>query len=423
MRQSAAMDLFVAGLSHRTAPIALRERVSVVPARAPAVLARLLDAGGLAEGMVLSTCNRTEIYGRVGEGDGPVASVDLFRHLAEDDLDPESLGEHLYAHQGDAAVTHLFRVTAGLESMVLGEPQIAGQVSTAYEVARRFGTAGPLIHRAVPRALQVGKRVRSQTGIGRGVASVAGAGVSLVKHVFRDLSALPIVTVGAGETVRTALTALRKHAHGPLTVLNRTHERAWKLAEAHGGRAAELRGVAAHVADADIVITATGAAEPLLLAADLKPLLSRRRGRPLLILDLGVPRDVDAALRDHEGVFLYDVDDLQAIADRGRKERVLEVPRAEAIIAGALDDWRRRRRGLDADPAMRGLLDGLLGLRRNVVSGERGLSDHERKVADRVTGKFVDRLIRRLAPRIKSGEADVDALLDALGVERRDTEE
>jgi len=410
------MHLFVAGLSHQTAPIALRERFALSPEAVPAALDRLRANGGCAEGMLLSTCNRFEIYGRLDDGRGPVAAAPLLRRLAQAGVDVEALAPHVYARQGDDALEHLFRVTSGLESMILGEPQIAGQVSAAYDVARTVGSAGPLIHRAVPRAIQVGRRVRNETTICQGVASVAGAAVTLAKRVFRNLDSASLLTIGAGDTVRTALAALRKTAHGPLVVTNRSVERAETLADEFGGQADGLEGLARRAAEADVVVTATGASEPLLLADELLPLLKGRRRRPLLILDLGVPRDVDPAVGEHEGVFLYAVDDLNSIADGGRQARLAQVPKAEAIIRGALVDFRRRRKGLDADPAIRGLLDGLLGLRRDLVAGEKGLTKEERKVADRVTGKFVDRLLRRLAPRVKEGKAGANEVLEAFGI-------
>jgi glutamyl-tRNA reductase len=268
----------------------------------------------------------------------------------------------------------------------------------------------------VPRALQVGKRVRTETALARGIASVAGAAVGLAGRVFRDVSTCSILAIGAGETVTTALATLRAECDGRLVVANRTAARAEKVAAAFGGSAAPLADVARLAAEADIVVAATGAPEPHLRAADLAAHLDRRGVRPLLVLDLGVPRDVDPAVGELAGVYLHTVDDLHAIAARGRAERAAEVPKAEAIVATALSDFRRRRRDLDAEPAIKALLEGMLEVRESALSGEKGLTDAERAAAERVSGKLVDKLLRRLAPRLKDGSVEPRELLDAFGI-------
>ena len=417
------MELLVAGLSHRTAPISLRERLALGPAELPAALDGLLTRVGLPEGLILSTCNRTEIYGRPESVDHAAHVRDYLAGLRPElsgELDPD---RHLYLHRGDDAVRHLFRVVSGLDSLVLGEVDIARQVNRAYDVACSAGAVGPVLNRAVPRALQVGKRVRTRTSICRGIASVAGAAVSLVDRVFRDPASCSVLAVGAGDTVRTALRSLcPRTAEGRLVVVNRTRSRAESVAQEFGGRAGSLDDLPALAADADVVITATNASEPLLLDGELGPRLAGRRSRPLLVLDLGVPRDVDPSLAKRRGVYLYAVDDLHAIAERGRQERALEIPKAEAIVSLAVSDFRRRQRHLSAAPAIRSLLDGLLAMRTDVVRGEKGLTASERAAADRVTGKLVDRMLRRLAPRLKDGSAGAREVLDAFGIEPPDAD-
>lgn len=411
------MQMLVAGLSHRTAPVAVRERVALPAHEVPAALDSLLTRVGFREGLILSTCNRTEVYGLVGPR-GDHGTIESFftglRPGLDGILDPAS---HLYLHQGESALRHVFRVASGLDSMVLGEQEIARQMSGAYDVACSSGAAGPMLRRMVPRALQVGKRVRTETGLCRGTASVAGAAVSLCERVFRDVAGCSILTIGAGETVRSALKSLRPGARGRLVIANRSAERAEALARDFSGEAVPLESLATHAASADIVVTATGAPAPHLTRDALRKALGRRGSRPLLILDLGVPRDVDPAIRDLTGVYLYDVDDLQGIAESGRKARELEVPRAEAIVQMAVSDFRRRQRELGADPAIRALLDGLLSMRTDLIAREPGLDATQRAVADRVTGKFVDRLLRRIAPRLKQGDAGAREVLEAFGIE------
>jgi glutamyl-tRNA reductase len=409
------MDLFVAGLSHHTAPLALRERIALPPEETPKALDRLLHDEGFPEGFILSTCNRTEVYVRGDGDDAARRALAFFEKLRPSAW--EELRGHVRLIGGDDAVRHLFRVAAGLDSLILGEPQIARQMSDAYDLACSAGGAGPLLRRAVPRALQVGKRVRTETGIGRGIASVAGAAAGLAERVFRDVPGCSILTIGAGETVETALAALRKDARGRLVVANRTPARAEALAARFGGVAAPLADVARLASECDVVVAATAATEPLLLARELSPHLAKRGARPLLVLDLGVPRDVEAAVGEIAGVYVHTIDDLHAIAERGRAERAAEAPKAEAIVTAALSDFKRRRRELDVEPAIKALLDGMLDVRQAALAGEKGLTPEERAAAERVSGKLVDKLLRRLAPRLKDGTATPREILDAFGIE------
>jgi len=415
------MDLLVAGLSHHTAPLALRERFALAPDQVPHALDRLVHAEGFPEGLILSTCNRTEIYARPGGADA-AGRVRAFLERLRPEIAAE-LRRHVYLREGDEAVQHLFRVAAGLDSLIVGEPEIVRQMSDAYGLACSAGTAGPVLHRVVPRALQVGKRVRTDTGLARGIASVAGAAVGLAGRVFRDVSTCSILAIGAGETVATALTALRPQTEGRLVVANRTLGRAEILAARFRGTAAPLADAARLAGEVDIVVAATASPDPHLLVRDLGPHVARRGARPLLILDLGVPRDVEAAVGELPGVYLHSVDDLHSIAARGRAERAAEVPKAEAIVATALSDFKRRRRDLDAEPAIKALLDGMLEVRESALTGEKGLSAAERAAAERVSGKLVDKLLRRLAPRLKDGSVEPRDILDAFGIEAPEEKE
>jgi glutamyl-tRNA reductase len=387
--------------------------VALPPDELPHALEALVRRAGFDEGLLLSTCNRTEVYGRC---DAPERSRRATEFLTSLRGGVPGIERHLYVREGDDALRHLFRVASGLDSMVVGEVEIQRQLSDAYEAARRAGTAGPLLHRAVPRALQIGKRVRTETGIARGVSSVAGAAVALAERIFRDVATCRVVTVGAGETVETALRALRPRASGPLVVLNRTLDRAARVAAAWGGAAGPLTELREHLADADIVVAATAASAPLVRVEDVAP-FAARRGRPLLFLDLGVPRDVEPAVRDLPDVLLHDVDDLQSIADRSLAQRAAEVPRAEAIVASAVTEFRQRRRQMEAEPAIRALLDNLLGVRGDVVAGEKDLTPDAQEAVERATGRLVDKLLRRLAPRMKDGTANPRTVLDAFGIE------
>ncbi|MCG3134511.1 MAG: Glutamyl-tRNA reductase [Planctomycetes bacterium] len=416
------MEILVAGISHRTAPLDLRERVALGPDEVPPALARLLGEGAFTEGLLLSTCNRTEVYARP-KSDGPSAAGASAKgaQVASDflaSLRPalaEEVRPRLYVREGDEALRHIFRVAAGLDSMVVGEGEIARQMSDAYTIACRAGTAGPALHRVVPRALQVGKRIRSETGLSRGAASVAGAAMSLAERVFRDASSCTVLAVGAGETVETALRVLRPSG-GRLVVANRTPARAERLAAEYGGTARTLADIPSLLAAADIVVAATSSPVPLVRRADLAA-AARHRARPMLVLDLGVPRDVEPSARDVENVYLHDVDDLRAIADRGAAQRASEVPKAEAIVSLAVAEFARRRRHMEAEPAIKALLEGLLALRADVLSEEDPRSPDAKLAAERATGRLVDKVIRRLAPPLKDGTLTSRELLDAFGID------
>lgn len=407
------MELLVAGLSHHTAPVELRERIAQPPERVPPALERLVRAQGFHEGLLLSTCNRTELYGRCDTRDPDRRAIEFLDSLRPADAPP--LDGHVYFRRGDDAVRHLFRVASGLDSMVIGEVEIARQMSDAYTLACQAGTAGPLIHRAVPRALQIGKRVRTETAIAKGASSVAGAAVALAQRVFRDVSSCRVLTVGAGETVETAVRALGAETSGRLVVCNRSAERAERLAAKHGGVAATLGDIARHLADADIVIAATSATEPLVRAEDVRDAM-RRRDRPMLLLDLGVPRDIEPATADVEGVYLHDVDDLREISERTLSARAAELPKAESIIATAVTEWSRRRTGMEAEPAIKALLGNMLEARSDVLGHEKNLSPEAREAAERATGRLVDKILRKLAPRMKDGTANPRQILDAFGI-------
>ncbi|MCE9637533.1 MAG: glutamyl-tRNA reductase [Planctomycetes bacterium] len=408
------MELIVAGLSHHTAPVELRERIAQPPERVPPALDRLVKTLGFAEGLLLSTCNRTELYARSSVSGSDHRALEFLDSLRPAGAPP--LEGHVYVRQGDDALRHLFRVASGLDSMVVGEVEIARQMSDAYTLACQAGTAGALLNRAVPRALQIGKRVRTETALARGVSSVAGAVVALGERVFRDLSNCHVVTIGAGETVETALRALRPRTTGRLVICNRTAARAEALALKFNGQPAPLSDLPRRVAEADIVIAATAATEPLLRAAEIVE-ATRRRERPLMILDLGVPRDVEPAVGRLDNVYLHDVDDLRAITDRSIEQRSQEIPKAEAIVAMAVTEFRRRRQQMEAEPAIKALLDGMLRTRGEVLDHEKNLTPETREAVERATGRLVDRLLRRLAPRMKDGSTNPRQILDAFGIE------
>lgn len=333
------MTLLALGLNHETAPLSLRERVAFAPETLPLALRELISVQGVREAVVLSTCNRTELY--VNTEDGAEAQVTqwLSRH--------HGLGNHLdgylYQHTGADAAKHLFRVATGLDSLVLGEPQILGQVKEAWQVARGAGAMKTSLDRLFQHCFSVAKRVRTDTRIGAHPVSVAFAGVRLAQQVFADLREATVLLIGAGDTIELAARHLADAKAKRILVANRTLAHAQELASRYGGYALALGDLDRHLAEADIVISATASREPVLLHRSVELALRARRRRPMFLLDLAVPRDIEARVSELSDVYLYTVDDLDQVIAENRRSRREAADQAEAIIdlqvAHFMDWW------------------------------------------------------------------------------------
>jgi glutamyl-tRNA reductase len=323
------MRLFTVGLSHRTAPVELRECVDFSRGGAGEALAALAAQGVSKEMVVLSTCNRAEIYTVAGP-EGPDAVARFFAEYHE--LPLARISEHLYVRRGADAARHLFRVAAGLDSLVVGEPQILGQVKAAYATASDRGFTAAITNRLFHSAFGVGKRVRSETGLSEGAVSVSYAAIALARKIFGELSGLNVVILGAGGMAKLTGIHLKAQHVRQITVASRTLAAAEKLAGEIDGRAIPWGELAAALATADIVITATGAVEPVLTRQHVQDVMRPRRRRPLFVIDIAVPRDVEPSVGDLEQVFLYNIDDLQGIVKENLTRRSGELERAEAIV-------------------------------------------------------------------------------------------
>ena len=323
------MTLLALGLNHQTAPLALRERVAIAPAQATDALASLLAQPGVQEAALLSTCNRTEVYARVEPGSESVPAQWLARHHG---LLPDQLGTYLYRHEQGEAVRHLFRVATGLDSMVLGEPQILGQVKEAYHAAREAKALKAPLERLFQQGFAVAKRVRTDTRVGAHPVSVAFAAVRLAQNVFAELDQASVLLIGAGDTIELAARHLVDSKVKRLLVANRTLEHAQSLASRFGGYALPLDELERHLAEADIVISATASREPVLRTEALERALKARRHRPMFLLDLAVPRDIEPSAAQLEDVYLYTVDDLDQVIEENRRSRREAAEQAEAII-------------------------------------------------------------------------------------------
>ncbi len=355
--------LRLVGISHRTAPVEWRERLAVPEERLPDLTQVLRAQAGAAEAVVLSTCNRVEVYavtppGREAERLIRKGLVGLHPHM--------SLDDGLYALEDEAAVRHLFRVASGLDSLVVGESEILGQVKRAYDLAREFQSTGKLTNVLFQRAMHVGKMARSRTRISEGPTSVANLAVSLAERIFGDLSASRVFVLGAGVVAELAVRTLKSWKVADILVSNRTREKGEALARQFGGRALSFERRAEGLREADIVICSTGSPEPVFRREDVAEALTHRRGRSLFFIDIAVPRDVDPAVDDLENVYLYNVDDLESLVAESLDKRRGEIERAGTLVegkAGEFSSWYRA------------WANGASATLRH--SGPEGLSEHE----------------------------------------------
>jgi len=327
------MTLEVVGCNHRTAPIALREVLAVNGAEAPQLLGRLGERFAGLEAVVLSTCNRTEFYLAGEEGALPSAGAMAEFLAAQRPLSAETLAAHLYCHREHEAVEHLFRVTASLDSMVLGEPQILAQVKQAYQAATDERRTGPTLHAAFQAALKAARRVAGETAIHQHRVSIPSVAVAdFARQIFERFDDKATLVLGAGDMAEETLRYLKNEGARQIVVVNRSLERAVELAERWQGRALPWTDLPEALAEADLVVSTTGAAEPIVRLDDFLPIEARRRQRPLFVLDLAVPRDFEAAIGDRPGVYLYSIDDLEATCRQNRRQRDADLPAAERII-------------------------------------------------------------------------------------------
>jgi glutamyl-tRNA reductase len=403
------MEILVCGVDHRTAPLELRETLAFSPEEARAALAGLRGDGVLPEIALLSTCNRTELYAASSD---VAAGLDRLRErlggLKGLDLAPHAAGVH--AQSGPAAARHLFRVAAGLDSMVLGEKQILGQVRDAHALAREEGTAGPVLDHLFQTALHAGKRAQAETQIGAGAASVPSAAVALAAKVFGNLEQRRVVVVGAGATAELAARRFAERKPAALVVANRTRERAASLAEAVGGAARPLEELPAVLLEADVVVCATRAPGFVVTAAMVARAMAGRRQRPLVLVDVAVPRDVEPEAGQEENVFLYPIDALRTIVDQSLARRQQEAPRVEVLVAEECGRFLEWLRGLEATPVVRELREHFERVRAEEV--KKILShfhESDRERVERLTKALVNKLLHAPTVRLKARDGEPEA--------------
>jgi glutamyl-tRNA reductase len=408
------MRLVLVGTSYQRAPVELRELLAYDAGLRREALGRL-GANG-AEAAVLSTCNRTEVYGVSGE---PTELEErIYGELADlSGLSHSELAPALYSVSDEAAAVHLFRVAAGLDSMVPGEAQILGQVREAYEAARETETAGATLHRLFRQALRVGKRVRTETAIGENPASVSSAAAQLAERVFDNLAGRRILLVGAGKTADLTAANLISRGVGEIVVANRSPERAEALARRFGGRAVGLDQLEPELGQVDVVVASTSSQGYVLSAAQVERALKARRGRPIFFIDIAVPRDVDPAVIELEGCYLYDIDDLERVVAESVAGRREEAVRAEAIVSEEADAFRAWQLSLDVVPAISSLRARAESIRQEELERAEGrlasLSPSQRRAVEALTSQIVAKLLHQPTVRMKEAAAGAEGVLYA----------
>ena len=403
------MTFQLIGVNHRTAPLEVRERLAFSEKRLPEALERLSGFPGVDEGMIVSTCNRVELLARCKNG-----GADLRRFLGEYfSLEPRDFDKHLYEYKDADAIRHMFRVTASLDSMVVGEPQILGQVKEAYAVARAVGTVNAQLDALVTRAFAVAKKVRTETAVASSAVSVASVAVELAKKIFGDLKGRSVYLVGAGKMCELAARHLVAHGAGTIFVANRTHERAQALAGKFKGQAIRWDELHETADRADIVLTSTGAPVSIFKREHVERFMARRKNRPMFFIDIAVPRDVDPAVNEIDGVFVYDIDDLQQVVASHISDRTREARKAEEIVAAEVDRFLAQLRTADVVPTIVSLQEHLETIRQAEIDRVRGrlgeLTTEQELAVDAMTKGIINKIMHTPITALKSAAREQEA--------------
>ena len=414
-------ELIVLGVSHNTAPVALRERLALTERSGKRFLQELVAREEFSEAVAISTCNRTEIYFVTSD---PVrAEGELLGRLARDaDIRPTELASVVYSPRNCDAARQLYRVTAGLDSMIVGEAEVQGQVKRAYEAALAAGTTGPLTNRLFGAALQAGKRARSETGIGRERVSVSTVAVDLARDVVGDLASRSVVIIGAGETAELTAQALADQGVRTVFVANRHADRARSLAERFGGEVGSLDSLPARLENADIVVASTSSPHPIVGADELEVVMRARAGRPLVLIDIAVPRDIEHACGELDGVSVYDMDDLQAVVARNLEVREAEREKAEAVLEEEIQRFARWLAQLEVTPTISSLREHGANIVDQVLAENAGrwetASPRDLARIEAVARAVMQRLLHEPTIRLKeSGHGRQQMLRELFGLE------
>ncbi len=421
------MDLIVVGMNHRTAPVEVREKVAFSEDEILEVLQRAREEPTLAEAILLSTCNRTEFYGL--STDNGAAEMYIRKLIAQrKNIDFDAHPGYAYTLTRNESVRHLLRVAAGLDSLILGEAQILGQVRRAHELSLESRACGIVLNRILQSAIAVGRRARNETRIGAGAVSIASAASELAGKIFEDLSSRTVLLIGVGEMGTLTARHMIERGVTSLVIANRTFAKAEELARELGGRAMPLDRLEEALASADIVISSTGATTPIVGRDMMAPILSRRGGRPIYVIDIAVPRDFEGSIGEMDGVFLHDIDDMNVLADRNLDKRRAEIPKAESIVEQELESFVTWRNSLDATPLIKKIRERVEKIRDLELSRHRKrFCRDDREQLDLLTESLVNKILHPLMGHVRdwtendAGEIDalrIDTLYEAFDLER-----
>lgn len=416
------MPLVLAGVNHKTAPLEVREELALTPSQTVELVRRLRSSSGVTECAILSTCNRTEVL-VLESPDAEVVGEHLLQHLLST---PRDLSSCAYCHLDADAILHLFRVAAGLDSMILGEGQILAQVRAAMQRAEEGGGLGTVLGKLFQWSLAAGKRARAETRIGVGAVSVSSAAVELAKGIFGRLAGRTALILGAGETGELTLRLLADAGVSSILVTNRTFDRAVRLSEQMGGEAVRFDQLRDAMVQADIVVGSTGAPYPVVYADAVRDVMRRRRQKPLFFIDIAVPRDIEPAVGDLENVFLYNIDDLQAVVQQNLGDRAEEARKVEAILREETEGFLAWWRSLNVAPVLRGLQARLEEIRQaeleRTLPRLSHLSDSDREALELLTKGIVKRILKVPIAQLKQhagepgGALYLEAVRDLFGL-------
>lgn len=411
------MNLIVVGLSHKTAPIEMRERLAFSEKHLGEALENMLRLPGICEGLILSTCNRVEIYAKVEDtsaGDQTIRRFIAGYHK----LSPEEFTSHLYTHIDKAAVCHAFRVAGSLDSMIVGEPQILGQLKDAYQLAQNCAATGVLLNNLFPRAFGVAKKVRTETGISQNAVSVSFAAVELAKKIFGNLQDKVAMVIGAGEMSELVAQHLISNGVSDIFVTNRTYARAEKMAEKFSGRAIKYDSLLDEMYKADIIISSTGAPHIVIHHQHALNAIQARKQRPIFFIDIAVPRDIDPKINQIDNVYLYDIDDLQSVVKSNIRERQKEAKLAEDMISREVSQFCNCLKRLDVAPTIVALREEVEGIRKSelekALSKLKDMSEDERQVIEAMTQGLINKILHKPISSLKhhSSSNDIQTFID-----------
>jgi glutamyl-tRNA reductase len=410
------MKFQLIGVNHKSAPVEVRERLAIPDSRLPDALKRLAEHPGVDEGLILSTCNRVEVLAQTKNG-----SVDLRGFLRDYfHLDPAEYEAHLYEHRESEAVRHLFRVTSSLDSMVVGEPQILGQLKSAYAVAKAQGALCGLLESVLSRAFGVAKRVRSETGIGQMAVSISYAAVELARKIFGSLDGKTVMIVGAGKMSELSARHLRRSGASHIFVTNRTYDRALELANLFHGTPVEYTKFLSLLPEVDILIASSGAPHYILHKAEMQHVIGVRRNKPMFLIDIAVPRNIAPDVNEVDNVFLYDIDDLQGVVNSNLREREKEAGHAEGIIAQEVQRMLSRLKAQEVTPAIVSLREQLEQIRIAETERMRSklgpLTAQQQEALDALTRAIVNKIAHGPISELRkqAGDPEGGHVVDAI---------